>query len=158
MFTFFQSECLRHALSNIQRTDGDKSVLSDPLIALGRDSHARPPDSGSSSSQHQTLAHKLRVLQTLVDAQKSALKRLTECLREAEAQKTCLMRDLDAQAEKHQREMAIAAQETVAAAVAAANKVTKENTTVQGTGPGTAESADKSSESVKKVGIFLDSS
>ena len=126
-------------------------MLSDPLIALGRDSHARPPDSNGSSSQHQTLAHKLRVLQTLVDAQKSALKRLTECLREAEAQKTCPMRDLDAQAEKHQREMAIAAQETAAAAVAA-NKVTKEHTTTIQGGGGTAESADKSSESVKKVG------
>ena len=45
----------------------------------------------------QAVGHKLRVLQTLVDAQKNALKKLTECLREAEAQKSTLLRDLDRQ-------------------------------------------------------------
>ena len=43
----------------------------------------------------QAVGHKLRVLQTLVDAQKNALKKLTECLREAEAQKSTLVFDIE---------------------------------------------------------------
>ena len=44
-------------------------------------------------------------LQTLVDAQKSALKKLTTCLREAECQKTELMKDLDDQRKKLEKEV-----------------------------------------------------
>ena len=42
--------------------------------------------------------------QTLVDAQKSALKKLTTCLREAESQKTALMKDLEEERSKIKQE------------------------------------------------------
>ena len=44
-------------------------------------------------------------LQTLVDAQKSALKKLTTCLREAESQKAELTNDLEEQKRKLEQEV-----------------------------------------------------
>ena len=44
-------------------------------------------------------------LQTLVDAQKSALKKLTTCLREAESQKAELINDLEEERKKLEREV-----------------------------------------------------
>ena len=47
----------------------------------------------------------LFVFQTLVDAQKSALKKLTTCLREAESQKAELTKDLEDQKRKLEQEV-----------------------------------------------------
>ena len=44
-------------------------------------------------------------MQTLVDAQKSALKKLTTCLREAESQKAELTNDLEEQKRKLEQEV-----------------------------------------------------
>ena len=44
-------------------------------------------------------------MQTLVDAQKSALKKLTTCLREAESQKGELMSDLEDERKKLEKEI-----------------------------------------------------
>ena len=76
----------------------DRSALCDPILALCRDaSKVESGRSGSGSisdfeSVQQHVAHRLKVLQTLVDAQKAALKKLTHCLREAEVQKANLVR------------------------------------------------------------------
>jgi hypothetical protein len=88
----FQSECLKHILYNLRE---DRNALSDPIFALGRDSSKVESTSGNRGSEpdsvHQHVAHRLKVLQTLVDAQKAALKKLTHCLREAEVQKANLV-------------------------------------------------------------------
>jgi hypothetical protein len=72
----------------------DRNALSDPILALGRDSSKVESIRNCGSdpdSVQQHIAHRLKVLQTLVDAQKSALKKLTHCLREAEVQKANLV-------------------------------------------------------------------
>ncbi len=91
LFTF-QSECLKHILFNLRE---DRNALCDPILALGRDTNkveANRTGSSDPDPVHQHVAHRLKVLQTLVEAQKSALKKLTHCLREAEVQKSTLVR------------------------------------------------------------------
>ena len=85
-----QSECLKHILLNLRE---DRNALSDPILALGRDTTKVEANRTGSDLDpvHQHVAHRLKVLQTLVDAQKSALKKLTHCLREAEVQKATLV-------------------------------------------------------------------
>ncbi len=83
---------MKHILYNLRE---DRNSLSDPIFALGRDSSKVESTSGNRGSEpdsvHQHVAHRLKVLQTLVDAQKAALKKLTHCLREAEVQKANLV-------------------------------------------------------------------
>ena len=52
-----------------------------------------------------SILDKITYLQTLVDAQKSALKKLTTCLREAESQKTELMKDLEEERKQLEKEV-----------------------------------------------------
>ena len=91
-FVLLQSECLKHILFNLRE---DRNALCDPILALGRDTTKVETNRTGSSLDpdpvHQHVAHRLKVLQTLVDAQKSALKKLTHCLREAEVQKATLV-------------------------------------------------------------------
>lgn len=101
-----KSECLKHILYNLRE---DRNALSDPILALGRDSSKVEPGKNGGSdpeSVHHYIAHRLKVLQTLVDAQKSALKKLTHCLREAEVQKANLIRDLDEERRKREQDTA----------------------------------------------------
>jgi hypothetical protein len=74
----FQSECLKHILYNLRE---DRSALCDPILALCRDASkvesGRTGGGGSANSMalsdfesvQQHVAHRLKVLQTLVDAQ-----------------------------------------------------------------------------------------
>lgn len=102
-----KSECLKHILYNLRE---DRNSLSDPIFALGRDSSKVESTSGNRGSEpdsvHQHVAHRLKVLQTLVDAQKAALKKLTHCLREAEVQKANLIKDLDEERRKREHDTA----------------------------------------------------
>lgn len=139
--TPLQSECLKHLLHNLQKSD--KSLLNDPMFALGRDvTSVKPNDCNAvaaykmidlSAGQQEAMGHKMKVLQTLVDAQKSALKKLTECLREAEAQKGSLMKDLEDQNLKHQKDLEDATKKAAdealakAAAAAAASAASDDN-------------------------------
>lgn len=74
----------------------NRDALRDPILALGRDGTKVLSCKGSDpDSVEQHIAHRYKVLQTLVEAQKAALKKLTNCLREAEVQKANLVRLLD---------------------------------------------------------------
>lgn len=85
-----QSECLKNLLYNLR---DNRDALQDPILALGRDGSRVLSSKGSDpDSLEQHIAHRYKVLQTLVEAQKGALKKLTNCLREAEAQKAKLVR------------------------------------------------------------------
>ena len=105
LFQLFQSECLKHILYNL-RSESDRNVLHDPVLALGRDASKVEGAKSEAELTAQNVGHRLRVLQTLVEAQKSALKKLTNCLREAEAQKSTLIKELDDERRKHEDDTA----------------------------------------------------
>lgn len=101
-----KSECLKHLLYNLKP---ERGALRDPVLALSRDGlRVEGLSSRASGSKDindvvtQHVGHKIKVLQTLVEAQKAALKKLTACLREADAQKAVLLKDLDEARVKHE--------------------------------------------------------